>query len=107
VAKITIYDAAPVGTTVEVLILSPGTDPSTVALFSGQFVAAGGTLGPISVPPGSYEVSLRKYDDTGTTATVVGGPFSLTVAEKGLYGIFLSDDPDGTTVDMKLIDSSP
>ncbi len=70
-------------------------------------MAVGGTLGPTGVPPGTYEVSLRKYDDALTTATVVGGPFSRAVAEKGLYGIFLSNDPDGTTVDMKLIDSSP
>ena len=107
VAKITIYDAAPVVGTLEVLILPPGTDPNTVNLFAGQLVAVGGTLGPTGVPPGTYEVSLRKYDDALTTATVVGGPFSLAVAEKGLYGIFLSNDPDGTTVDMKLIDSSP
>jgi len=103
--KVTFYDAAPVATPVEVLFLLPGADPLTAPLSVSTFMNTGDVL-PIAIAPEAYEIFLRKYDDAGAK-TIVGGPFSLTVVERGLYEVLFTNDANGTTVDLTLIGSSP
>src|SRR5262249_21904465 len=105
-STITFYDAAPGATSVEILHLPPGTDPPTVPILVGTFASLNQTIA-VGVPPDNYEISLRTYNSTTGAVTVVGGPLPLTAADKGLYEIFLSNDPNGTSIDMKLIAGSP
>lgn len=102
---ITFFDAAPVDAAVEILVLAPGTDASKAPVSLSTIVSAGSVLAT-AVAPDNYEISLRATDASGTS-TIVGGPFALTVVDKGLYEIFLSNDANGTSIDQKLIGSSP
>ena len=98
-AKVTFYGAHTVAVP-EILVLPPGTDATTAPSQSNPSFAIPATVSPITVPPGTYEVWLRTF----ATTTIVGGPVTITVAERGLYGIVTSNDADGTTIDMKLVD---
>jgi hypothetical protein len=98
-AKITLYSATTSGAP-ELLILAPGTDPTTVASSQTPTFVTPAGVQPITVLPGTYEVWLRTY----LTTTIVGGPVTVTVAEKGFYGIVFSNNANGTTIDMSLID---
>ena len=100
-AKVTFYDAAPVSTGAEPLFLAPGTDPATAPLTSTLLTPGG--VQAMGLAPGTYELWLRQY----FTTTILGGPVTVSVDEKGLYGIFLSNNADGTTIDIKLIDGFP
>jgi uncharacterized protein DUF4397 len=104
-ATITFYDAAPVGPDVDVLILVPGTDPNTVNGFTTTTSVTPGSVQPASMAaPASYEIWLRTFSGTVTPGAILAGPVSVTLADKGLYGIVLSNDANGTSIDMTLID---
>jgi hypothetical protein len=100
-AKITFYDAAPVSAVVEALVLKPGTDPTTIA--TSTAILTPGTAQEIAAVPDGYEIWLRDF----ITSTMLAGPVAVTLADKGLYGIFLSNDANGTTIDISLIDGFP
>jgi hypothetical protein len=100
-AKITFYDAAPVSTAAEPLILPPGTDPTMVPL-TANVLSLGNVL-TIAARPGDYEMWLREYP----TTTMLAGPVAVTLADKSLYGVFLSNDANGTSIDISLIDGFP
>ena len=62
-------------------------------------------LTPLSITPvtqwaGDFDVVLRPQG----TKTVVAGPTRITLKDGGLHGIILTDNPNGTTIDMTFID---
>ena len=99
-AKISFYGAHTVTGAPEILLLPPGTDATTAASQSVPTLVILGTVSAITLAPGTYDLWLR---DFGTT-TILSGPVTVTVAAKGLYGVVTSNDPNGTTIDMTLID---
>jgi hypothetical protein len=52
------------------------------------------------VPPGSYELWASQ---TGTT-TIVAGPIPLTIEPSSLYGILATNNANGVTADITLLD---
>jgi len=99
-AKISFYGAHTVTGAPEILLLPPGTDATTAATQSIPTVVTPATVSAITVAPGTYDLWLRDY---GTT-TILSGPVTITVAATGLYGVVTSNDANGTTIDMTLID---
>jgi Domain of unknown function (DUF4397) len=105
-AKVTFYDAAPRVPIVDVLILPPGTDPGTIPALDPFYgtdpnpSVTPGSIVPQTLWAGDFELTLR----IALTTTVISGPTPITLKDAGLYGIVLSDNPDGTTIDMHFID---
>jgi len=105
-ATVTFYDAAASCGLCDVLVLPAGSDPNdSPALdpFYGTDPYQQVTLGsvvPATQVAGDFEVVIRPQ---GTT-TIVAGPTPITLKNAGLYGIVLTDNPNGTTIDMTLID---
>jgi hypothetical protein len=103
-SKLTFYDAAASCTTCDVILLPAGTDPNTApALNQGIDPYPEASLGsviPVTHWAGDYDVVVR----IAGTQTVVSGPKRITLKDAGLHGIVLTDNPDGTTIDMTLID---
>lgn len=96
-SKLSVYDLAPAFPFVDFMILPPGTDPTTALPAT---TAAPPSVTSFPWGPGTYEIWARD----SSTATMLAGPVTVTVAEKGLYGFVLSNNPNGTTVDIALID---
>jgi Domain of unknown function (DUF4397) len=105
-AKLTFYDAAGSCAVCDLLVLPPGTDPDTIiALDPFYLTDPHPQLTPLSVIPvtqwaGDFDVVLRPQG----TKTVVAGPTRITLRDGGLHGIILTDNPNGTTIDMTFID---
>jgi len=102
-AKITFYGAHTLQSP-EILVLAPGTDPNTAAGQQQPSVVTPGTISAIAIAPGTYEIWLRVFNADFTAVTIVGGPVTVTVAARKLYGVVTSDNANGTTIDMTLID---
>jgi hypothetical protein len=104
-AKISFYDAASCALC-DLLLLPPGTDPSTIPAVDPVFgtdphvLLTPGAIVPVAQWEGSFDVVVR----TAGTLTVVAGPTQITLKDAGLYGIILSDNPNGTTMDMTFIE---
>ena len=103
-AKVTFYAATASCNLCDLLLVPTGTDPSTLpALVSGYDpypVVALGSVVPVTQYAGTFDVIVR----TAGTQTIVSGPTPVTLKDSGLYGIVLTDNPDGATVDMTFID---
>jgi hypothetical protein len=105
-AKIQFYDAAGSCAICDLLILPPGTDPDTIIAVDPFYLTdPHPQLTPLSITPvtqwaGDFDVVLRPQG----TKTVVAGPTRITLKDGGLHGIILTDNPNGTTVDMTFID---
>jgi hypothetical protein len=105
-AKIVFYDAAASCTLCNVLILLPGKNPDDYPALDPTFGSDPYpeiTLGSVITATewaGDFEVTIRIQG----TKTIVSGPTPITLKDAGLYGIVLTDDPNGTTMDMTLID---
>jgi hypothetical protein len=105
-AKVVFYDLAASCGLCDVLMLTPGTDPNTVPAYDAltgldihPTVSPGSVL-PAKQWPADFEVTVRIQG----TQTIVSGPTPITLKDSGLYGIVLSDNPNGTTIDMTFID---
>jgi hypothetical protein len=104
-AKLKLYNAASICALCDVLILPPGTDPNIYPAFDAfgfdpYPVLALGSVIPVTQWAADFEITVR----TAGTTTIVSGPTPITLKDAGLYGIVLLDNPNGTTVDLKLID---
>lgn len=53
-----------------------------------------------ALPPDDYEIGFRETD----TETIVAGPVSVTLAERGLYTIIAVDGTDTTSAELVLLD---
>lgn len=104
--KLTFYDAAASCGLCDVLVLPAGSDPNNSPALDPIFgtdpyqQVTLGSVVPATQVAGDFEVVVRPQ---GTT-TIVAGPTPITLKDAGLYGIVLSDNPNGTTIDMTLID---
>ena len=104
--KLSFYSVSSLCGDCDLLLLSPGTDPDTVAALDPFFGTdpfpqiTPAAVVPVTHFPGDYEVTVRRQG----TLTIMSGPTAVTLKDSGLYGIILSDNPNGTTVDMTLID---
>ena len=105
-AKIKVYGAAPSCAVCDVLVLTAGTDPNTLEPLdpiygTDPYPQVGlGSIISVTQWAGDFDVVVR----TQGTKTIVSGPTRVTLKDAGLYGIVLTDDPNGTTVDTTLID---
>ena len=86
-------------------ILPPGTDPNTIPALDVFGSDPHPYLSPLSIVPvtqwaGDFDVVLRPVG----TLTIVAGPTRITLKDGGIHGIILTDNPNGTTVDMTFID---
>jgi hypothetical protein len=87
-------------------VLLPGTDPNSLPAYSAltgldpYLSVSEGSIVPVSHWAGDFEVTVRVQG----TLTIVSGPKLITLNDAGIYGIILSDNPNGTTMDMTLID---
>lgn len=104
-AKIVFYDAASC-LLCDLLVLPPGTDPNTIPAVDPVFgtdphpTLTTGSIFPATQWEGSFDVVVR----TAGTLTIVAGPTPITLKDAGIYGIILTDNPNGTTMDMTFID---
>jgi hypothetical protein len=105
-AKIVFYDVAASCELCDILMLTPGTDPNTVPAYDSLTgldphpTVSPGSVFPATQWPADFEVTVRVQG----TQTIVSGPTLVTLKDSGLYGIVLADNPNGTTIDMILID---
>ncbi len=105
-AKINFYDAAASCSVCDLLILTPDTDPDTVPALDPIY----GTDPHVPITPGSITPANQWAGDFDVvirvpgTLTIVSGPTRITLEDAGLYGIVLTDNPNGTTIDMSFID---
>jgi len=105
-SKLNFYYAAGSCGVCDVLLLPPGTDPNTRPAVDPIY----GTdpypyMSPLSIVPvtqwpGDFDVVIRPQG----TLTVVAGPTRITLKDGGIHGIILTDNPNGTTIDMTFID---
>jgi hypothetical protein len=105
-AKLNFYDVAGSCEVCDLLMVTPGTDPNTIPAydpFTGldphPYVTPG-SIQPVVQWPGDFDVIVRIQG----TQTIVSGPTRITLKDAGLYGIILSDNLNGTTIDTTLID---
>jgi hypothetical protein len=47
--------------------------------------------------PGDYEITVRDQD----TLAIVAGPVPVTLADKGVYGLLLTNAADSVTIDLQ------
>jgi hypothetical protein len=105
-AKMNFYDATTVCTLCDLLVLQPGTDPNTIPALDPIFGTdphpqlALGSIVPVTQWAGDFDVVIRAQG----TLTILSGPTRITLKDAGLYGIVLTDNPNGTTIDMSFID---
>ena len=104
-AKLQFYYAAASCPVCDLLVLPPGTDPNTIIALDVFGSDPHPQLTPLSIIPvtqwaGDFDVVLRPQG----TQTIVAGPTRITLKDGGLYGIILTDNPNGTTIDMTFID---
>ncbi len=105
-ANLNFYDAAASCGLCDLLVLPSGTDPNIYPALDPYYgtdpypqVTLGSVL-PVKQWAGDFDVVVRVQG----TQTIVSGPTPITLKDAGLYGIVLTDNPNGTTIDMKLID---
>jgi len=104
-AKINFYDAASSCAVCDVLVLPPGTDPNTLPALDAFGTDPYPVITPLAIVPitqwaGDFDVVIRPQG----MLTVVAGPTRITLKDGGIHGIILTDDPNGTTMDMSFID---
>jgi len=104
-SKLVFYDAAGSCPVCDVLLLAPGTDPNTIPAVDVFGTDPHVPITPLSIVPvtqwaDDFDVVIRPQG----TLTVVAGPTRITLKDGGIHGIILTDDPNGTTMDMSFID---
>lgn len=104
-AKLVFYSAAGSCAPCDFFVVPAGTDLSKLPASDGyltvyQQVSPGSVVPAPPLWAGDWEAVVRLPG----TQTIVSGPTPITLHNMGLYGIVLSDDPNGTTIDMTLID---
>jgi hypothetical protein len=96
-AKLALYNGATQFTAIDAYITLPGTDITTVFPSVPSFPAPGAS-GPIEIPPGDYQLTLRQ---TATTNTVAG-PLSVHLDGGGVYYAIFGNGPDTATATITL-----
>ncbi len=100
-AKLNLYNAAQLFTSVDIFITPPAFDLNTIFPFSS--LAPGGAASGIAITQGDFEVTVRE----GGTVNVLAGPTPITLNAGGFYGILITDSIGGATVDLTLLDDFP
>jgi hypothetical protein len=100
-AKISFYNAAPQFDALDLVIVSAGVDPNSV---SGVATLAPGNVGVYQpAVPESYNAYLRK----SLTTDIVAGPFPVTFAAGGIYGVLATNGPDTATATITFFQENP
>ncbi|MGI9257624.1 MAG: DUF4397 domain-containing protein, partial [Gammaproteobacteria bacterium] len=97
-AKMNFFNGAGLFLFVEFFVVPPGTD-ITGELPTASLQSRGATSN-LAIAPGEYELSIRD----AFSATILGGPISLTLEEGGFYTVLITDATGGATVDITLFD---
>lgn len=100
-AQFRFYNAARQFGAVDVFLVTPGTDVSTV--FPDAAMTAPSITAYLPRPPGDYEIVVRQSG----TSTIVAGPIPVTLAASGNYGALITNGPDTATVTVTLVDDFP
>ena len=95
------YDAAPQISLIDFYVVPPGTDLATVLPYSTLSAPNGSAQLPLI--PGTYDLILLQ---SGTT-TVVAGPIPITISAGGLYGVLATNNANGVSADVTLLDDFP
>jgi hypothetical protein len=95
------YNAAPQIPLIDFYIVPPGTDLATVLPYTTLAPPSGSTELPLI--PGTYDLVLQQ---NGTT-TVLAGPIRVTIAAGGLYGVLATNNANGVSADVTLLDDFP
>lgn len=93
-SKLSIINSAGLFNDMLVYVASPGTDISTINPLV-SLPAPSAQLG-VSLLPGEYEITFVETD----TQAVRGEPETYTFEDKGVYGFYLVNGADSTTVDV-------
>jgi hypothetical protein len=98
--RVRFYNAAPQITSIDFFVIPPGTDLGTVFADASLPPPSGSETG---VVPGNYELWASQ---TGTS-TIVAGPIPITIESGGLYGVLATNNANGVTADITLLDDFP
>ncbi len=96
-SKLRVFHGSPQNGVVNVFVVAPGTDITTVTPTEAT-VAAAATRNT-RIAPGSYEITVTEQ----ATGAVLAGPTPATIAADGYYGILLTDAAAGTGLEMTLL----
>jgi hypothetical protein len=95
-ARMRLYSAATQIPTVTFFLVDPATDISTPL----AALAAPAGSDQIPLPPGTYDLVLQDL----TTNTTVAGPIRMTLNAGGLYGALATNNANGVSADVTLLD---
>jgi hypothetical protein len=96
--KLRLYSGVTQIPLVTFFLLDPGTDISTGVPIAS--LAAPGGSEQIPLPPGKYDLVLQDL----STSTTVAGPIPITINAGGLYGVLATNNANGVSVDVTLLD---
>lgn len=96
-ARLRVMNAAAQFEQLQVLIVEPGSDLSSVG---AQIQIGAPAISQLAAfRPGDYEIALREPD-----GAVVAGPVDATLSERGIYTIVAFDGSDATSAEIALVD---
>ncbi|HZF29908.1 MAG TPA: DUF4397 domain-containing protein [Gammaproteobacteria bacterium] len=103
VGRLQFYNSAPqILPSIDFFIVPTGTTDLTLFLPYASLLSPGGSA-QLPVVPGTYDLTLRQ---TATT-TVVAGPIPITINRGGLYGVLATNNANGVSADVTLLDDFP
>jgi hypothetical protein len=97
-AKVRFYNAAPQFSSTALVLVPPGVDPTRGAPISLLLPGFVGT--PIEVIPDTYDLYVFQLD-TGMSAA---GPLAVTLLDRGIYGVVVTNGDSSATANVALID---
>ena len=96
-SKLRVFHGSPQNGVINVFVVAPGTDITTVSPTAAAAYAA--TAQNIRIAPGNYEITVTEQ----ATAAVLAGPIPTTIAADGYYGILATDAAAGTGLEVTLL----
>jgi hypothetical protein len=103
VGRLQFYNSAPqILPSIDFFVVPTGTTDLTLFLPYASLLAPGGSA-QLAVIPGTYDLILEQ---TGTT-TVLAGPIPITINGGGLYSVLATNNANGVSADVTLLDDFP
>lgn len=96
-SKLRVYHGSEQTGIVNVFVVAPGTDITTIPPTVGA-ARASLTLNT-RIAPGNYEITVTEQ----STGAVLAGPIAETIAADGYYGILITDAAAGTGIEVTLL----
>ncbi len=96
-SKLRVFHGSPQNGVIDVFVVAPGTDITTVEPTTGA--AAASEALNVRVAPGNYEITVTER----ATGAVLAGPIAATIAAGGYYGILATDAAAGTGLEITLL----